>query len=80
MSRGNPKNAGVGRADPEHRLVLAVVYDKTGAVMAEREFVLGRDVMGHGRSMAMGAVRFVDPVSGELVRKWDPWGLLGVDR
>jgi hypothetical protein len=62
---------------PEHREVLAVVYDKQGNVMAREPFTIGRDQMGHGRSMAMGAVRFVDPKTGKQVQKWDPWGVLG---
>ena len=79
MGRGNPKH--VERAEVEHRVVLAVFYDKAGFPLREWPgFVVGKDAVGHGLSMAMGAARFVDPRSGELVRKWDPWGVLDGDR
>lgn len=63
---------------PECRTVDARFYDKTGGLLREwPEFVIGADSVGHGMSMAMGAAVFVDPATGELVRKWDPWGVLG---
>jgi hypothetical protein len=71
------KQSDVARpSGPEYREVLAVVYDKSGQVMVQQPFTIGRDQMGHGRSMAMGAVRFVDPKTGKMVQKWDPWGIL----
>lgn len=77
MARGS-KSADTLGAEPEHRVVLAVIYDKTGNVLREWPgFVIGKDKVGHGTSMAMGAVRFIDPESGELVRAWNPWGVLG---
>ena len=66
---------------PELRTVDARLYDKSGVVLREWPgFVIGADQVGHGLSMAMGAVVFVDPGTGELVRKWDPWGVLDGDR
>lgn len=66
---------------PEHVVVDARFYDKAGGVLREWPgFVIGADSVGHGLSMAIGAARFVDPRSGELVRKWDPWNLLDGDR
>ena len=76
MAKGSPKPSDA-LSGPEHRDVLAVVYDKQGNVMAREPFTIGKDQMGHGRSMAMGAVRFVDPKTGKQVQKWDPWGVLG---
>ena len=79
MARGSGGRA--ERPEVEHVVVLAVFYDKAGFPLREWPgFVVGKDAVGHGLSMAMGAARFVDPKSGELVRKWDPWGVLDGDR
>lgn len=80
MARGNKSADSLG-AEPEQRVVLAVIYDKAGNVLREWPgFVIGKDKVGHGLSMSMGAARFVDTKSGEVVREWDPWGLLDGDR
>ena len=76
MAKGNKTADGLGN-EPEHQVVTAVVYAKQGGIMRElKGFVIGKDKVGHSLSMTMGAVRFVDPSTGEVVRKWDPWGLL----
>lgn len=74
------RDVGRQRPDgPEYRTVDAVLFDKRGGVLREWPgFVIGADSVGHGLSMSMGAAVFVDPKSGELVRKWDPWGVLAV--
>jgi hypothetical protein len=77
LAKGSKSSDSLG-SEPEHRVVLAVIYDKAGNVLREWPgFVIGRDKVGHGTSMAMGAVQFIDPESGELVRAWNPWGVLG---
>ena len=64
--------------DAMQRTVNAVIYDKKGNVLKDwPSFIIGRDTVGHGLSMSMGAAVFVDPKTGELVRKWDPWNVLG---
>lgn len=80
MGRGAPKRVEVPDG-PEFRLVDARFYDKAGGLLRDWPgFVIGRDRVGHGLSMAMGAAVFVDPRTGELVRRWDPWGVLDGDR
>ena len=75
------KRDDVVAGDAENRVVLAVVYAKQGGILRELPgFVIGKDKVGHGLSMSMGAARFIDPATGELVRKWDPWHLLDGDR
>lgn len=80
MAKGN-KTADLLGSEPEHRVVTAIIYSKKGGILREWPgFVIGKDAVGHGLSMTMGAVRFIDPATGELVRAWDPWNLLDGDR
>ena len=76
MAKGSKSADGLGN-EPKHQVVTAVIYSKQGGILRElRGFVIGKDKVGHGLSMTMGAVRFIDPATGELVRAWNPWGVL----
>ena len=80
MARGSKSADGLGN-EPEHRVVTAIIYSKKGGILREWPgFVIGRDSVGHGLSMSMGAARFIDASTGELVRAWDPWNLLDGER
>jgi len=66
-----------GWAD-EVQIVTVVAYDRAGTEIRRLEgFRVGHDGVGHALSMVMGAALFVDPASGEVVRRWNPWGVLG---
>lgn len=54
------------------------MYGPGGEVLWEREgFVLGQDSVPRRLSLVMVAMQVVDPVSGERLAKWNPWGVLG---
>ena len=77
MGKGNAKHLDEGRAD-EVKIVTLVAYDRAGTEIRRLEnFRMGADSVGHALSMVMGAALFVDPSSGEVVRRWNPWGVLG---
>jgi hypothetical protein len=54
-----------------------VAYDRQGRVIWEKDgFVAGRDSVPFGISIVMGAGAIIDRSTGEIVSRWDPWGIL----
>lgn len=57
--------------------VTLIAVDRDGNELRRLPgFRIGQDSVGHGLSMAMGAAVFVNEENGEVVRKWNPWGVL----
>jgi hypothetical protein len=50
-------------------------FDAKGRVLWECEnFTAGKDKAPAGVSMSMSSMQIVDPESGEVLVKWNPWG------
>ena len=55
-----------------------IVYDRQGAEIHKAEdFTAGRDKMPAGISLTAGASVVLDPRTGEVLKRWDPWNVLG---
>jgi len=54
-----------------------IAYDKKGVEFWRREgFRAGRDTIPAGISLSMGAMQIVDPASGVVLGKWNPWNVI----
>jgi len=51
-----------------------VAYDGSGNELWRRdEFEIGRDKVPSGIALAMKSMTIVDPATGDVISKWDPW-------
>lgn len=54
-----------------------VAFDKDGnEIWRKDDFVIGHDTIPEGLSIGMKAMRIVDPKTGAVLKKWDPWDVL----
>lgn len=71
-------DAPAGAGSVEDTVGTLVAFDGRGAELFRAEgFRAGRDMVPRGVSMAMRASVLLDPSTGEVLRQWNPWGVLG---
>jgi len=74
----------MGKSDPKPSIQASsgitgtyIAYDRAGNEMWRGEnFTIGVDKAPGGLSIGMGAMRVVDPKTGETLKQWNPWGVL----
>lgn len=74
MSKGSSKPPVESTAG---KVGIYIAYDGSGNELCRVEdFVVGRDKAPGGVSFAMKAMKIVDSKSGEVIARWNPWGVL----
>lgn len=54
-----------------------IAYDGDGNELWRKDdFTVGRDKAPGGVLFAMKAMKIIDPKSGEVIARWNPWGVL----
>ena len=54
------------------------VYDRKGnSIYVEEDFHAGHDKMPAGVAISAGGTVIVEPKTGEVLARWDPWNVLG---
>lgn len=61
---------------PAAKRGVYIAYDKKGEeIWRKDDFEAGRDSVPTGISIVMGAGEIIDPSSGEVVHRWNPWSV-----